>query len=72
MYGKNFSDEHRRKLSESLRGENNPFHGKKHSEETKQKMRKPKPRFNCQFCNKEVGGEGNLKKHEKVCSGNTH
>lgn len=33
----------RRDFSESISGANNPFYGKTHTEETKQKMRKPKP-----------------------------
>jgi len=39
-YGKSFSDEARKKRSETLSGENNPFYGKKHSEETKQNWSK--------------------------------
>jgi hypothetical protein len=33
----------RKDFSESISGANNPFYGKTHTEETKQKMRKPKP-----------------------------
>jgi hypothetical protein len=40
--GKHLSEEHRRKDSESLRGEKNPFFGRKHSEKSKKKMRKAK------------------------------
>ena len=36
------SEEAKRKISESHKGEKNPMYGKHHSEETKQKMRKPK------------------------------
>ena len=32
------SDEHRKKVSESLKGNKNPFYGKKHKKETKQKI----------------------------------
>ena len=32
------SDETRRKISESMTGENNPFYGKRHTEETKKKL----------------------------------
>lgn len=52
MYGKHFSDETKRKMSEAHKGRkmseeahkkvigvNNPFYGKTHSEETKEKMR---------------------------------
>ena len=35
--GKQLSAEHRRKLSESLSGENNPFYGKHHTEESRKK-----------------------------------
>ena len=38
--GIKLSEETRRKISESLRGEKNPFFGKNHSEESKQKMSK--------------------------------
>lgn len=34
-----FSDEYKKELSEKTKGENNPFYGKTHSEETKQKLR---------------------------------
>ena len=37
--GRTISDETRRKLSESKKGENNPFYGKHRSEETRKKMR---------------------------------
>ncbi len=33
--GKKFSEEHKRKISESITGEKNPFYGKKHTEEYK-------------------------------------
>ena len=36
------SEETRLKMSESKKGDKNIFYGKKHSEETKEKMRKPK------------------------------
>lgn len=47
------------------KGENNPFFGKRHSEESKDKMRKPKsyvPRWKCPHCDKEYDA-GNLKQH---------
>jgi hypothetical protein len=28
------------------------------------------PKFNCQYCNKELGGKGNLSIHEKCCKNN--
>jgi hypothetical protein len=48
-------------------GENNPFYGKVHSDETKQKMSKPKkyvPRWKCGCCDKVLDG-GNLVNHMK-------
>ena len=36
--GKKKSQEHRRKLSERMKGEKNPMYGKSHSDETKRKM----------------------------------
>ena len=36
--GKRHSEEARRKISESLKGEKNPFYGKHHSEEARRKM----------------------------------
>lgn len=45
LYGKHLSGEHRRKISDAVKGENNPFYGKsspmkgrQHSEETRKKM----------------------------------
>ena len=38
--GRTFSEEHRQKIAEAHKGENNPFFGKHHSEETRQKMSK--------------------------------
>ena len=40
--GRIFSDEHKRKLSESKRGINHPLYGKNHTEESKKKMREIK------------------------------
>jgi len=45
-----------------MTGESNPFFGKKHSEETLAKLRRPQPKFVCPHCNKQVGGEANLKR----------
>lgn len=36
--GKLHTEEHKRKISEALKGEKNPFFGKHHTEETKQKI----------------------------------
>lgn len=66
------SEETKRKISESRAGkfigEKNHFFGKKHTEETKQKMRKPKPnaikRINCNLCGKEVT-KNSLIQHQK-------
>lgn len=41
---KEFSDEWKKKLSESHKGEKNHFFGKKHSEETRKKMSEAKRR----------------------------
>jgi len=49
-------------------GEANHFFGKKHSEESLVKMRKPKTIYVCSHCNKKVGGEANLKRwHNDNC-----
>ena len=40
--GKRVTDETRRKMSESLKGEKNPFYGKHHSEEARRKMSEAK------------------------------
>lgn len=37
--GRKFSEEHKKKLSEAKKGENNPFFGKHHSKETLKKLR---------------------------------
>lgn len=66
------SEETKRKISESRAGkfigEKNHFFGKKHTEETKQKMRKPKPnvikRIDCNLCGKEVT-KNSLTQHQK-------
>ena len=48
-------------------GKNNPFFGKKHSEKTKEKMRKPKthvPKYQCPHCDR-IYDRGNLFQHMK-------
>ena len=37
---KSFTNAHKKKISDSIRGSKNPFYGRKHSEETKMKMRR--------------------------------
>ena len=48
MYGKEFTEEHRRKLSESHKGlnvgESHPMYGKHHTEETKTKIKEARKR----------------------------
>lgn len=84
----NLSQETLDRKSESVTGNKNPFFGKNHSEESKEKIRKKKigkklsnesidnmrltllnkPKFNCKFCNRVIGGGlGNLNKHELAC-----
>jgi len=41
-------------------GEQNHFFGKKHSSETLEKLKIPKPRMCCIHCKQEIGGESNL------------
>ena len=49
----------------------NPMYGKKHNDETKQKisekMKKPKKKYCCINCRREIGSIGNLKRHYKKC-----
>ena len=66
-----------KKRSESLKGENNgmygkkgSMYGKKHTEESLRKMRKPKPKYLCQYCQRPIGGKYNLTRHEKICNKN--
>ena len=39
LTGKTLSEEHKKKISHSVRGEKNGFYGKRHSEETRIKMK---------------------------------
>jgi len=51
------SSETKKKISDAMKGENNPFFGKHHSEEQRQKKREEKlnsPRQTCQYCSKIV------------------
>jgi hypothetical protein len=46
----------------------NPFFGKKHTEESLMKMRRPQPKFVCPHCNKTVGGKSNFERwHDNNC-----
>ncbi len=56
--------ETKQKMSIAKTGENHNLFGKKHSEETKQKMRKPKPQkyITCPYCGKN-GGASNMKRY---------
>ena len=79
LTGSRHSIETREKMSLSKIGKKNSMFGKKHkkeaidkmkkpkSEEHKQKLRKPKPKYKCNFCNKLIGGYGNLKQHVRKC-----
>ena len=63
----NHTIESKQKISNSLRGrvpvwlKGKPGHskGKPRTEETKNKLRMPKPKFTCPHCNTVVGGQGN-------------
>ena len=51
-----------------MTGELNPFFGKRHSEQSLAKMRKPQPKYVCAHCQKEVGGKSNLERwHNDNC-----
>lgn len=51
--GMTFGEETRQKMSQAQTGERNSFHGRRHDEETKMKMRRPRRRVTCPDC----GGE---------------
>lgn len=53
---KPLSEQHKINLSKSLRG-------KKRSEETKNKLRIPKPKYECTHCGQLIGGKSNLDQH---------
>jgi hypothetical protein len=64
MYGKLRSDEDKQKLSELSKGVNNPYYGKKHSEEVLAKMRLAhanRPLVECPHC-KKTGILSNMKR----------
>jgi len=64
--GNKKSKETKQKIRKSLTGRK----GKKHTEESIKKMRKPRKKYKCQYCSREIGGKGNLRRHEKVCNKN--
>ena len=43
IHGENYSDERRKKISERKKGKNNPMYGRKHTEETKKKIKNNAP-----------------------------
>lgn len=49
-----FSDKTRKLMSENSKGEGNPFYGKKHSEESKQKMSNKRKSLDMSFCMKKI------------------
>ena len=55
------SAEHRKKMSEALKG-------KVKLPETILKLSGPKPKFKCELCSREIGGKNNLTKHLAYCS----
>jgi NUMOD3 motif len=64
------SDETRAKISRTRKERKipSPAKGKKRSEETKQKLRKPKEKYTCSVCQSIVGGKANLIRwHEDNC-----
>lgn len=66
------TDERKKQKSEWMK-ENNPFRGKKHSDESLIKMKKPKEKIECPHCNK-IGGSTNMRRyHFNNCkSHNSH
>lgn len=55
------SEEVKKKMSERFTGEGNNRYGTKHTKETLEKMRKPKPKVKCPHCGK-VGGISSMKR----------
>ena len=53
--------------SQRMSGEGNPFYNQKHSEETLEKLRVPKPLISCVGCRNIVGGNSNLVRWHKDC-----
>ena len=58
--GKHHSEEAKRKISDSMKGDKNPFYGKRHTEETKRKISESKK------------GKPSLNKGKKLGSNGTH
>ena len=71
--GKKATEESRIKMSNSRKGvpkskehvinQANSHRGKKRSEETKNKLKVPKPKLVCEFCGQIIGGHSNLQQH---------
>ena len=70
------SDETRKKISDSLKGrvptwlkgKSGHSKGKPRTDETKNKLRVPKPRFTCPHCNSIIGGQANYNRwHGENC-----
>jgi hypothetical protein len=57
--GKIVSRETREKMSKAALGKTSRFKGCVHSEDAKQKLRKPKSKFTCPHCDAVVGGQAN-------------
>ena len=51
------------KSKEHVINQANSHRGKKRSEETKHKLKVPKPKLVCEFCGQIIGGHGNLQQH---------
>jgi hypothetical protein len=71
--GRKTSDETRKKMSEQRAGkpksrqhvinQANSIRGLKRTEETKNKLRIPKPKYKCEHCEQVIGGRSNLHQH---------
>lgn len=68
--GQKQSKEERLKKSIALSGEKNPFYGKRHSEESKEKLRaalKNRPKIQCPHCSKNLDPANYGKSHGDKC-----
>jgi hypothetical protein len=71
-YGKQFSEEHRIKMSVAQKGEKSPNYGKRHSMETRAKMSAAKkgkihPMVECPYCGKQGSGSNMKRWHFDNC-----